>query len=280
MTAATTTLLIDAGNSRLKWALCDDGQLKKGDPVTYRWAELDDQLMDAWQSFSRNNPVPRKIILANVAGQRVFDALERALDVKEANEVTIETVVAQASAYGVKNAYKQPEKLGADRWAALVAARHHEDGNVCVIDCGTALTVDILAADGEHMGGIIAPGWEMMESSLVANTQGIDSSEGKIPELLGQTTQQAVQAGISAACAGAVEYIVRRFMDEGHQGVKGSALKCVVTGGAASLILPQLVSSKLDGVFQHEPDWVFKGLAVISGHPVDDALASTSGEVL
>lgn len=270
-----TVLLIDAGNSRLKWAFCHDGQLETGDPVVYQWSILEQQLTEAWVSFQKKNPSFTKIILANVAGQQVFDALDKTLGVKDTGAVTIETVVSQAKAYGVLNAYNEPEALGADRWAALVAARHHVRGDVCIVNCGTALTIDILTAEGEHAGGIIAPGWEMMQSSLVTNTKGIMSGESEVPDLLGQTTQQGVQAGISAACVGAVEYIVRRYQNE-----KSVELTCVVTGGAAPLLLPKLVSSQADCIFEHEPDWVFKGLAIISGNPVDGVLANNPGGLL
>jgi type III pantothenate kinase len=271
-----TILLIDAGNSSLKWALCRNGSLEMGDPVVYRWSSLVGQLTEAWQFFAKENISLTRIILSNVAGQQVFDALSQWRDnasvVKEAGEVSIEVVVAQTSAYGVINAYKQPEALGADRWAALVAARHYVKGNACIVSCGTALTVDILTADGVHVGGIIAPGWEMMESSLVANAKGITSGDSEVPELLGQTTQQAVQAGISAASVGAVKYIVQRYQEN-----MGIALTCVVTGGAAPLLLPKLLSLESAGIFYHEPVWVLKGLAIISGNPVDEDLPNSPG---
>ena len=277
-----TILLIDAGNSSLKWALCRNGSLDTGNPVVYQRSSLVDQLTEAWQFFAKENISLSRIILSNVAGQQVFDALcqwrDKALVVKEAGEVSIEVVVAQASAYGVINAYKQPEALGVDRWAGLVAARHHVKGNACIVSCGTALTVDILTEDGLHVGGIIAPGWEMMESSLVTNTKGITSTKGiisgdsEVPELLGQTTQQAVQAGISAASVGAVKYIVQRYQED-----MGIALTCVVTGGAAPLILPKLLSLEPASNFHHEPVWVLKGLAIISGNPVDEAFPNSPG---
>ncbi len=274
-----TTLLIDAGNSRLKWALCHSGRLEKGDSVVYRWSSLDQQLTEAWQSFANKSSGITKIILANVAGQRVLDSVSRwrdkAFAVKETDEVTIEIVVARANAYGVLNAYTQPETLGADRWAALAAARHYVEGNTCIVNCGTALTIDVLTAEGEHAGGIIAPGWGMMESSLVTNTQDITSAESEVPDLLGQTTQQGVQAGISAACAGAVEHIMRRYQNN-----MGIELTCVVTGGFTPLLLPKLLSSDVVSFFHHEPDWVLKGLAVISGNPVDEVLANSPGSRL
>jgi type III pantothenate kinase len=280
MTTVATTLLIDAGNSRLKWALCHQGQLEKVNTVGYQGGSLEQQLTESWALFPKKNLTPTKIILANVAGQRVLDALSRwrdetlnkALAVKETDGVTIEMVVAQANAFGVKNAYEQPETLGADRWVALVAARHYIKGDVCIIDCGTALTMDILTAEGKHMGGVIVPGWEMMQSSLVTNTQSIISGEGEVPELLGQNTQQAVQAGISAASVGAVKHILQRFEND-----MGTVFTCIVTGGGAPLILPQLLALKYASVFQHEPDWVLKGLAVLSGNSLNESFVNDSG---
>ncbi len=284
MTTVTTTLLIDAGNSSLKWALCHNGQLEKCKPVVYQEGRaLEQQLTEAWQLIQNKDLHPSKIILANVAGQRVLDAvsqwrdetLNKELAVKETGGVTIEIIVAQANAHGVVNAYKQPETLGADRWAALIAARHYIKGNACVIDCGTALTIDILMADGKHMGGVIAPGWEMMKSSLVNNTKGIISGEGEAPELLGQSTQKAVQAGISAASIGAVKHILQRFEND-----MDTVFTCIVAGGGAPLLLPQLLSLQYAGTFRHEPDWVLKGLAVLSGHPLTESLVNDSRVLL
>ena len=278
-TPATTILLIDAGNSRLKWALWHNDRLEKVAPVVYQEDSLEQQLTEAWQCFPGNNVRPTKIILANVAGQQVLDAIslwrDQAFAVKETGDVTIENVVAQANAYGVINAYQQPETLGADRWSALVAARHYIKTDVCIISCGTALTIDILTADGKHMGGAIAPGWELMKSSLVTNTKGITSAGGDVPELLGHNTQQGVQAGISAASIGAVKHILQRFEND-----MNTVFNCVVTGGGAPLLLPQLLSLKYAGTFQHEPDWVLKGLVILSGNPLNESMVNDSGVVL
>jgi type III pantothenate kinase len=283
MTTVTTSLLIDAGNSSLKWALYHNGQLEIGSPVVYQWSSLDQQLTEAWQFFPKNDLNLTKIILANVAGQKVLDAISRWRDktlntpssVKETDGMTIEIIVAQANDYGVTNAYEQFESLGVDRWVALVAARHYIKGDVCIIDCGTALTVDILTADGKHMGGIIAPGWEMMASSLVTNTKGIATSGGEAPELLGQSTQQAVQAGILAASVGAIMHILQRCQND-----MDTVLTCIVTGGGAPSLLPQLLSQKYAGTFQHEPNWVLKGLAILSGTPPDESLGKDTGVFL
>jgi type III pantothenate kinase len=263
------------------------GRLETGEPVVYGRTPLVEQLAREWRACSAKNTLPSRIVLANVAGPGVLDAIyawrDKALEgdeaVKERVTVSIENVVACAGAYGVKNAYLQPETLGADRWAALVAARHHLRGDACVIGCGTALTIDILNSDGEHQGGMIAPGWKMMENSLVTNTNGIISTESEIPDLLGKTTGQAVQAGVTAACAGAIAYFVQRCQQD-----MGVTLNCVVTGGAAPLLLPRVqlltpLFSKSVGKFQHDPEWVLKGLAVIAEAPLENTGHTTGSGV-
>lgn len=271
-----TTLLIDAGNSRLKWGIYRQGLYEPGTALSYQKGPLEQQLKEAWLELIEVNQKPARIVLANVAGARVTDALESWREdiqnsiamtkdemVKDESWLTIVNITALANAYGVKNAYSEPAKLGADRWAGLVAARHYIDGDVCIIDCGTALTVDVLAANGEHKGGVIMPGWEMMKKSLIMNTEGISQAiheeSRELTPLLGSNTGEAIEAGCYAACAGAIEHIIRQ-----HQHETGAELQCVLTGGAAPRLLPLLGALDILGKVRHEPDWVLKGLMVIS----------------
>ena len=132
--------------------------------------------------------------------------------------------------------------------------------------------MDLLTKDGVHKGGTITPGWTMMRNSLVENTNGITLNENEISEFLGVSTQQGIQAGISAACVGAIEYIVRRY-----QSKLSSALSCVVTGGSAPMLLQKLLESDVPAAFKHEPNWVLMGLAVISGNPIENSYNNGMG---
>src|SRR5690606_2659551 len=91
----------------------------------------------------------------------------------EAWSVPIEAVSARPEGFGVINAYAAPERLGADRWLALIAARRIEPGAVCVVDCGTAITIDVMHADGVHLGGLIMPGLGFTRRMLVEAAHGI-----------------------------------------------------------------------------------------------------------
>ena len=266
------TLLFDAGNTRLKWALCEKGQLSQQGSLRYKWPTLTAQLDGAFNKLLSEAGPLNGVTMCNVAGHKLAAVLQAILQekmssslaesrahgheqLKESAPLTINNVIAQSNAYGVRCAYENPAQLGADRWAALVAARHHIAGSSCIIDCGTALTVDVLSAEGRHAGGIIIPGMEMMMSELVENTDGVFASEQPDLSPLEVTdTAGAVQAGVIAAMRGAVHQVLQYCRDE-----FGDAPDCVLTGGNAQRLLPGLPGNTVV-----EPDWVLKGLAVIA----------------
>ena len=246
-------LLVDAGNSRLKWALCDDGQLQPSASLSYDWSDFSAQLAVQWQGLPARLDDTDKLVLANVNGDRVAQGI--ASWVKEHASLTIENVEAQAAAFGVRCAYADPGQMGADRWAALVAARHHMTGASCIIDCGTALTIDVLGADGRHAGGVIVPGLAMMRDSLRAKSARIQLGESTVTSLFEvKTTQDAVGLGALTAAAGAVEEVLAQA-----EQAWAERPTCIVTGGDAAFLL-----SVLRTPCRHEPDWVLKGLAVMA----------------
>ncbi len=262
-----SVLLLDAGNTRLKWALCERGQFLQSGVFTYEWSALLAQFQTQWGGLAKKGAI-KQLVLSNVAGESLESLLrqwwlgtclqEEAL--QETGLLTIDIVQAQTQAFGVQCAYRQPGQLGADRWAALVAARHYITGACCVITCGTALTIDVLSAKGVHAGGLIAPGMAVMRQSLLANTTQItaqieagDATNTSI--FCVQDTASAVQAGIMAATTGAVQQVLQQC-GEHEQLVP----VCVVTGGDAQLLLPALPKGSL-----HKTEWVLKGLAIIAG---------------
>lgn len=255
--SAASTLLVDAGNTRLKWGLVRGEVISSTGSLIWEKQTLDQQLAANWQSFMDPAQYPARILLANVAGVEITQAVEAwATACQEALGVTIpvDCVKSQAQAYGVQNSYAHPEGLGVDRWLALVAARHTVQGAACVVDCGTALTVDVISAQGVHQGGIIVPGMKLMKQSLAENTDAIPDSEGSGSELLGKDTQSALQGGALAAASGAVMQVMQQATI-----LLGETPTAIITGGDAPLLLPMLGDS-----FRHEPDWVLKGLAVIA----------------
>ena len=214
-------LLIDVGNSRIKWAQVEGAQWSR------QGAEDLTETTLLRQAFA-NLPQPHKILVSNVAGD---EAARQVLDACAVWRCPVEFISAKAEQCGVRNTYHQPEQLGSDRWAALVGAWHHECAACLVVSCGTATTIDALSDKGEFLGGIILPGVDMMRRSLAAGTAQLDVKEGEWREFP-RNTSDAVSSGVIQATAGA---IVRQ-----HELLGVPAARCLLGGGAADRILPHL----------------------------------------
>jgi len=254
-------LLVDLGNTRLRWAvLGDDGTLGRPAAVVHGGRPLEPVLDAAWSGLA----VPEAVLACTVAGGEAAAAL--AGWCRRRWGVEVMPARAAAAGWGVRNAYHEPERLGADRWAALVAARGLFPGRpVCIVDCGTAVTVDALAADGAHLGGLIAPGLALMRRALAAGTAGVaeaDALGGRPQEvaLLARSTRDAVTAG-TLHCLAA--FVARAGADVG--GALGPGTMRVLTGGDAPALL-----SLLDEGWRHEPALVLRGLARMALEPPAD----------
>jgi type III pantothenate kinase len=135
---------------------------------------------------------------------------------------------------GVRNSYARPAQLGCDRWAALVGAHALCRGAAVVVNAGTALTVDALTADGVFVGGIIVPGVELMRNALARDTAGLRRRPGTF-SFFPDNTGDAIMSGAVNALCGAVERVARHLQEGG-----GVAPVCLLSGGAAGLLAPQL----------------------------------------
>ncbi|UCB54558.1 MAG: type III pantothenate kinase, partial [Thiotrichales bacterium] len=159
-------LTIDIGNTRVKWALWERGRITRSGS-THLSKQEPATAFETWNTLPRQDHV----IAACVAGERV----ERALDEWTRSHWSVQTEFLRSTAQlnGVRNAYPDPAQYGVDRWAALLGAHALYDVPVCIIDTGTAITVDLLDAEGIHRGGRILPGLQMMREALVRCTDGI-----------------------------------------------------------------------------------------------------------
>jgi type III pantothenate kinase len=164
--------------------------------------------------------------------------------------VVLERVAARAHQLGVTNRYIEPERLGADRWAALLATRTRVGAAACVVDCGTAVTIDALDGDGVFRGGVILPGLSVQRASLHGATHGIRVSEGDTQTCFARTTADAVSAGTLYGLAGAID----RILDEQFESL-GSGVRVLLTGGDAPVIAPRLRHA-----VELAPDLVLEGV--------------------
>lgn len=236
-------LLIDCGNSRLKWVYTG--------PLPWQPSVLlhaGTPLVEVAQRAFGHAPPPESIWLSCVAGEPACAALMRALE--ERFGIAPQRMRAAQTAAGVRNTYAQPEQLGADRWCALIGARTVTPAACAVVDCGTAVTVDALSAGGEFVGGVILPGLRLARASLAQATPALKLLPGSAESCFARTTADAVTAGTRFGIAGAIERVMREFE------IALGPLEVILTGGDAPEFTPLLSAS-----LRHEPDLVLKGMA-------------------
>ena len=244
-------ILLDVGNSAVKWATERDGVLEAGGRFYYRDVGFARAAEREWQDLA----APSLVAVASVA--RADVECELSAWTGKAWGMTPCFIRAGKEAAGVTNAYADAGTLGADRWAAIVAAHHATKRPVCVIDCGTAITLDVVDADGLHQGGLIAPGLDVMRRSLMQETAAIGAlavEAGGMAPTLGRNTTDAVNSGVMHM-AGA---LVDRCIEEAARRY-GPALEAVITGGDAGKLLPVLRRSP-----RHDRDLVLKGISILA----------------
>lgn len=252
-------LLLDLGNTRLKWMSRAEGASQPGGFVVHRDADLAALLDAAWSTL----PQPRRIVAASVVHGEARSVLE--MWARRRWGLDVEFIVSAACQAGVTNGYAQPERLGVDRWTALLAAHHRFPGACCVVDCGSALTIDAVDRDGRHQGGLIVPGLGTQHRSLAGGDIRLDAADGmeQPPQtLLAHDTVQAVGYGIQYGLAAFVDRIC-----DGIEAQLGGSCRRLLTGGDAVRLQPLL-----QGEYRLEPDLVLEGLALLvrveEGEPV------------
>ncbi len=240
-------LLLDLGNTRLKWSARDaTGELAHG---AVAWsAPVADTLREAWRAL----PPADAVLGASVVDeQREAQAAAQVIAVLSRE---VRWVRSPAAACGVRSGYREPERLGVDRFLAMVAA-HAEGYSPCVlVGVGTALTLDALAGDGRHLGGVIAPGPQLMQQSLLGATVRVWSEQAGVVTTRADNTADAVASGCWGACAALVE----RFAARAAPQLGGAPLLLFGGGDAASL------RSLVDRPGELFADGVLRGLDVWS----------------
>jgi len=243
---AETTLLIDQGNTRLKWVLARNGEI---DEKSAGQGDLEILM----QTCRRDTTIkPATVLFSSVSGKEDVQALQGFCKSHWGTEAALLESTEQRS--GVRNAYPEPGMLGVDRWLAMLGARQRVRGRVCVVDAGSALTVDIVAADGRHEGGYIIPGPALMERALLLDTDRVRFAEEAGYDLSpGSSTAEAVRHGVALAQAGAVALAIDRCV--------GEPLQLLFCGGGGGT-LKELLSRGGD----YAPDLVFEGLEAMAAY--------------
>ena len=245
------TLLVDIGNSRVKWARLTGERLGKAQAADYSgW-----RARDFARRMIGSSPSIDRILVASVAADAVTDALDAGA--RLARVPAPERVTTQRRVCGVTIAYNDPWRLGVDRLLAMIAAHRRFAGEpVCAVAIGTAMTLDLVGADGRHAGGAIIPAPPLMVSSLLEGTNGIrrraqGGAIGKGHALFGRSTRAAVEQGARYAAAAAVDRAVIEATE-----LIGRKPQLVLTGGGARDLRPLIHSASVV-----VPDLVLEGLA-------------------
>jgi type III pantothenate kinase len=236
-------LAIDAGNSRVKWGWHD----------AHGWSSLATVSLIEFAAanhdinpFAATHENPERIVISNVAGEGAHQLLVNWTSIFEAEPHWLK---GEPERCGVTSRYDNPGQLGADRWAALVAARALHSGPCLVVQAGTATTADLLSADGEFLGGLILPGVDLMRFVLHEHTGRLPLQEGRFVRTP-RNTVDAIETGCRHAQAGAVERMYR---------VAGPGAQCLVSGGAGQSLIEQL-----DFPCRYVENLVLEGLARIA----------------
>lgn len=229
-------ILIDCGNTRIKWAVIEDGRWRAHGGCDYTdCSTLEAQLSPGCDCY-----------VASVAS----GAREQQLAALLARAGATATWLSVAGEFGdVKNTYLNPAQLGVDRWMALIAARQRTRAPVLVVSAGTAMTVDALSGEGVFLGGLIVPGMSMMRQALARETARVAETNGQW-RAFPQATADAVQSGIVAALCGAIQ--------QQHTRLAATAAmppRCLLTGGDAETLLPHLTLEA-----EHVPALVLEGI--------------------
>jgi len=208
-------------------------------------------------------PIPGKICVSSDVASRLTAALADWIHGQWASDLQI--IAPKAEGHGVKNGYQDPLQLGSDRWSALVAVRNMIEGAAIIVDCGTAITIDVMDANGLHLGGVIMPGIQMLQQSLYQGTHKIELTKGTIEplrDLLGKNTRDGVSSGLHTAVYAFINEMVDRstqqIMQKHIQQSKTEKVTCLITGGDADVVLPSL-----NNTYIHKPTLVLEGLAII-----------------
>lgn len=241
-------LLMDIGNTRVKWAQAQGRELSGHGTAVHAGLPP----AGIWPKVWAGLPRPQRIVVSNVAGRALAESLR--VYCEQQFELAPEFVTPSSRAAGVSNGYLDPAQLGADRWAAVIGAFSRYGGPVGVIGCGTAITVDTVDGEGRHLGGLIAPGLAVMRRALAEAAPVLPADANGDSVLFARDTRSAVASGVLHAAAGFIERVVAEIRER-----QGAQVKWLLTGGDADAL-----QAVLRERFTPAPHLILEGLAVLA----------------
>ena len=247
-------LAIDIGNTRLKWSLYESA--RPGAALHAHGAEFLDHIERLAEGPWADLPPPASMLGCVVAGDAVRRRAEE--QIVERFDCSPRWVVSSVAEAGIVNGYDHPTRLGADRWVAMIGARHRMLSQgparpMVVVMIGTAVTVEAVDTNGRFLGGLILPGHGIMLRALESGTAGLHVPTGEVREFP-TNTSDALTSGGTYAIAGAVERMVQHVRAHCH-----AEPACYMTGGAGWKMAPSM-----NGDFELVDSLIMDGLLVIA----------------
>ncbi|WP_374567822.1 type III pantothenate kinase [Nitrosomonas sp.] len=243
-------LAIDSGNTFFKWGLSNDGLWFAKGKISNTEISL---LLDSFKKL----PVPSQIVISHVATDNLKNDIDAIFSLWPVKPYWISACASQC---GVSNGYHNPEQLGCDRWAALVAAWNIHHQACMVVNIGTAVTIDALSNSGVFLGGIIFPSINLMRDCLQSKTQIKNLQIGSFKNFP-QSTDDAVQSGLMHCVLGTIERLYCSISEQ----LKTPNLKCFISGGGCIELAPFI---KIP--YEIIDNLVLEGLVIIANNAILD----------
>lgn len=220
-------LLLDGGNSQLKWAWVENGTFSEVGRAPYR--DLT-QLGEEWLQFADED--------VKIVGCAVCGSVKKAM-VEEQLTRPVEWLSSMPQALGIRNHYRRPEEHGSDRWFNALGSRRFTQNACVVVSCGTAITTDALTEDNHYLGGTIMPGFHLMKEAMALKTANLNRPIGKVYPFP-TTTPNAIASGMMDAVCGALMMMHGRLKDKTGG---GKPVDIIITGGGAARVVQALPES-------------------------------------
>ena len=220
-------LLLDGGNSQLKWAWVENGTFSEVGRAPYR--DLT-QLGEEWLQFADDD--------VKIVGCAVCGSVKKAM-VEEQLTRPVEWLSSMPQALGIRNHYRRPEEHGSDRWFNALGSRRFTQNACVVVSCGTAVTTDALTEDNHYLGGTIMPGFHLMKEAMALKTANLNRPIGKVYPFP-TTTPNAIASGMMDAVCGALMMMHGRLKDKTGE---GKPVDIIITGGGAARVVQALPES-------------------------------------
>lgn len=220
-------LLLDGGNSQLKWAWVENGTFSEVGRAPYRDLA---QLGEEWLRFADED--------VKIVGCAVCGSVKKTM-VEEQLTRPVEWLSSMPQALGIRNHYRRPEEHGSDRWFNALGSRRFTQNACVVVSCGTAVTTDALTEDNHYLGGTIMPGFHLMKEAMALKTANLNRPIGKVYPFP-TTTPNAIASGMMDAVCGALMMMHGRLKDKTGG---GKPVDIIITGGGAVRVVQALPES-------------------------------------